>query len=83
MKDKPEESGDDPRLLPDELFDVIEVRRPSHCPQCGDESVKRIFYGLPTEEDPTPVEERDYVLGGFDPRLDSPSWHCGDCGHKW
>lgn len=57
MNNKPEE---DPSL--DDLLGIREPIRPSHCPQCRAEIVKRIVYGLPMEEDPTPAEERDYVL---------------------
>jgi len=64
-------------------FGKVERRRPSNCPQCGADVVKSIVYGLSMEEDPTPVEERDYVLGGCVLRMDSPSWCCGACGHKW
>ena len=81
MKIKPEESVDDSGL--DEWFGIIEIPRPSHCPQCGSERVKGIVYGPPGEVDPKPVEERDYVLGGCPFDSDSPQWYCGTCGHKW
>jgi hypothetical protein len=64
-------------------FSKIEIQKPSHCPQCGAEIVKSIVYGLPAEVDPTPVEQRDYVLGGCVLRKDSPGWHCGACNHQW
>jgi hypothetical protein len=64
-------------------FGKVEIQRPSNCPQCGAEVVKSIRYGLSMEEDPTPAEERDYVLGGCCIDLDSPSWNCGACGHSW
>ena len=67
----------------DAWFSKPKISRPSHCPQCGYEQVKRIVYGLPSEDDPTPAEERDYVLGGCIFDLDSPSWYCGSCGHRW
>jgi hypothetical protein len=66
-----------------ELFGMVKTLRPSACPQCGAEVVKRIVYGLPAEVDPTPVEERDYALGGRRLRKDSPGWHCGACEHRW
>jgi hypothetical protein len=78
MKNKPEE---DPSL--DDLLGIREPVRPSHCPRCRDERVKRIVYGYPAEEDPTPVEERDYVLGDYTVDLDSPRWYCPACGHMW
>ena len=67
----------------DAWLDKIERTRTSTCPQCRSERVKRIACGLPMRDDPTPVEERDYVLGGCILDLDSPGWHCGACGHRW
>jgi hypothetical protein len=64
-------------------FSKIERPMPSNCPQCGAKNVKSIVYGLPAEVDPTPVEQRDYVLGGCCLRMDSPGWYCEACGHKW
>lgn len=83
MDKKPKESDDDPSQSLDEWSGIVIAPRPSRCPQCGSEKVKRIDYGLPAEEDPTPVEERDYVMGGDCFDFDSPRWHCGDCGHEW
>jgi hypothetical protein len=81
MKDKPEDAE---RLADlDEWFGKIERPRPAHCPKCGSERALSIVYGLPAEVDPTPVEERDYVLGGCYIDSDSPRWHCGACGHEW
>jgi len=81
MNIEPDEVGDDPNL--DEWLGRIERAKPSHCPKCGSEKVKRIVYGMPVEEDPTPVEERDYVIEGRSLDLDSPGWYCGGCGHRW
>jgi len=83
MKVTPEDADilDDPDM--EVWFGMPKIQRPSHCPQCGSEQTKRIVYGLPGGEDPTPVEERDYVLGGCLFNSDSPQWYCGACGHKW
>jgi hypothetical protein len=55
----------------------------SLCVESGVEVVKSIRYGLPMEEDSTPAEERDYVLGECCIDLDSPGWNCEACGHSW
>jgi hypothetical protein len=65
------------------VFGKAERRRPSNCPQRRADVVKSIVYGLPMEEEPAPVEERGYVIGGCVLRMDSPSWYCGARGHKW
>jgi hypothetical protein len=81
MKIKPEEELTDLSL--DDCLGIREPLRPTQCPQCRAEIVKRIVYGYPAEEDPTPVEERDYVLGGDTVDLDSPRWYCAACRHQW
>jgi hypothetical protein len=67
----------------DAWIGIFETPRPSRCQRCRAESVKRIDYGPQAEVDPTPVEERDYVLGGCCFDLDSPRWRCGNCGREW
>ena len=83
MKIKPEEAEEPNDLSLDDWLGIREPLRPPHCPQCRDERVKGIVYGYPAEEDPTPVEERDYVLGGDTVNLDSPRWYCAACSHQW
>lgn len=62
---------------------INERAKPSVCPQCGSEKVRYIVYGLPDKPDPTPPDERDYVLGGCCVDRDSPNRYCKSCGHCW
>jgi len=78
LSDEPDDPGD-PWLCGAR----INRPKPKNCPQCKSAKVLRIVYGLPDKPDPTPVEERDYVLGGCFLNEASPNWYCPECGHRW
>ena len=48
------------------------------CPKCGSLDVRRWLYGELAGEAPP-----GYIPGGCLIGLDSPHWHCEECGHDW
>jgi hypothetical protein len=49
----------------------------SNCPKCGgNNSLRKILYGLPMEE----PDDSKYVLGGCCPPEIEPDVQCGTCG---
>ena len=55
------------------------MEKPKECPKCKSKDVKRIVYGLPTQN----YKERDdEILGGCVVDVDI-LWHCGNCEYEW
>ncbi len=59
------------------------------CPKCGEQSVAKILWGLPTfsEEMRKQMEEGKLVLGGCciitDESGHYDKYHCKSCNHEW
>lgn len=62
---------------------LIELRKPSECPQCGEARVKRIIYGTPCAEGWVRIEAGEACQGPDFVRPWLPDWHCPACGHEW
>ncbi len=53
------------------------------CPECGGGVQIRIAYGYPSREMFEASERNELALGGCVIDMDSPSWQCRACGHRW
>ena len=60
-----------------------ELRKPETCPSCSGHDIRRIMYGLPTDETLRRAERGEVVLGGCTVFDDMPDWRCMTCGHEW
>jgi hypothetical protein len=55
------------------------MRRPAHCPRCGNTATVPIIYGYPTEELVAESDRGEVELGGCAIMGDDPRWHCPKC----
>jgi len=62
--------------------EVIRIRNPRKCPECGFDKVARILYGMQayTPELEKDLEEGKVALGGCIVTPENPTWQCVTCG---
>ena len=57
--------------------------KPKECPKCKSSDVKKIIFGLPSDDFAKSDEAKKYGWGGCIVGGDNPAWHCDKCGHEW
>ena len=60
---------------------AFEEKLPTRCPRCGDSHVRRIVYGMPSQELEMDAAAGEIVLGGC--MVGPQRWSCGACSYQW
>ena len=59
------------------------LRRPTACPACGSDRLKRLVWGRPSEEGQVWIDRGTAITAGCTPPPYPPQWRCSGCGHEW
>lgn len=62
---------------------MIQLQRPSECPDCRGKNIQRILYGLPGPSMLDLVKRGEAVLGGCFVQAWSDDWRCAECKNTW